>query len=113
MKLKLICYHLERAEHFRRLAELPARPPGRSGYMAPGGAAARAVEHEERAARYLAEGLKKRAGLKQNANARQARKWRRRNRVDPRTDPAVAGQGRGCHNRGRADWGKHAGKDSD
>ena len=93
MRLKQIQYHLERAAHFRRLAELEA-PPG-PGYLKPEKAAERAEHHSERAAELFAAGLAEYAARSESRGARDQRRRRRRLAIDPRTDPAVAGRGRG------------------
>jgi hypothetical protein len=98
MKLYKIRYHLERAAIARaRLEAGEIRPGGRGPSFE-----VLAERHEQKAADYLAEGLREYAGRVQTPQARAARAWRRRQRgIDPRTDPAVAGQGRGARNRGK------------
>jgi len=105
MKLYKIRYHLERAAAARDDAE-HGRPVSQ-GAIRYGTHEERAAMHEQKAADYLAEGLREFAGRVQTPQARAARAWRRRQRgIDPRTDPAVAGQGRGARNRGKL-FGRH------
>lgn len=108
MRVKQICYHLRAAAHFRALARMTERPAAAGGILLPKNAAARARTHEDRAAELFAEGLARWGKRAQTQGARDQRRRRRRNVLDPRTPAEVRGKGRGAHNRGRADWGAHA-----
>jgi hypothetical protein len=81
MKTAKICYHLERAAHFQRLADLPGRPG--PGYAGPDISARRARQHQERAAELLADGLREYAQLSDDRAAAYARRWRRRQACGP------------------------------
>jgi len=102
MRLKQIEYHLQRAAHFRSLAQ--TRDPGPGYIVNPALAIARAQMHEGRAAEYLAAGLRERAGLAQTRGARVQRALRRRRAAAGIYDRRRAGAGKG---RGRRvkHWG--------
>ena len=106
MKLKRIEYHQERARIAWR--QHYAREPVSQGAVRYGSHRDRAEYHDRLAMELFIDGLRDYAKLSNCPRAKYARKYRARIGSDPRTDPAVAGRGRGSRNRGKLDWGSHA-----
>jgi len=106
MKLKRIEYHQERARIAWR--QHYAGDPVSQGGVRYGSHKDRAEYHERLAMELFTDGLRDYAELSTCPRATYARKYRARIGSDPRTDPAVAGRGRGSRNRGKLDWGSHA-----
>jgi hypothetical protein len=105
MKLKQILYHLERASAAH--ADDEAGLPVSRGALRYGTHLERAAMHEEKAAAYLAEGLREYASRAQTQGAREQRRRRARLGADPRTPADRVGRGRG---RWGQRWGKSAPK---